>query len=54
MEAVYERLWRRDTPLAPADALREAALALRDSRAADGEVRFAAPRHWAAFVVYGR
>ncbi|MCC7137686.1 MAG: tetratricopeptide repeat protein [Planctomycetes bacterium] len=53
MDGVYERLLRTDAPLAPADALREAALALRDRRDADGRRRFAAPRYWAAFVAYG-
>lgn len=54
MEGVYERLLRTENPLAPADALREAALALRDSMDASGKARFAAPRYWAAFVAYGR
>jgi CHAT domain-containing protein len=54
MEAVYERLLRQENPLSPADALREAALALRDRKEPDGTRRFAAPRYWAAFVAYGR
>jgi CHAT domain-containing protein/tetratricopeptide (TPR) repeat protein len=53
MEGFYERLLRAEQPLSPADALREAALALRDRREPDGTRRFAAPRYWAAFVAYG-
>jgi CHAT domain-containing protein len=38
--------------LAPARALREAALALREFQGADGRRPFEAPRYWAAFVAY--
>ena len=44
----------REDPLPPADALREAALALRAWKDPAGKARFAAPRYWAAFVAYGR
>lgn len=54
MEGVYERLLRAGPPVAPADALREAALALRTWKNAAGKARFAAPRYWAPFVAYGR
>jgi len=54
MEGLYERMLRRDDPLAPADALREASRALRDFKDPTGKARFAAPRYWAAFVAYGR
>lgn len=53
MDGVYERILRPESPLAPADALREAALALRGSKDATGTPRFAATRYWAAFVAYG-
>jgi CHAT domain-containing protein len=54
MEGFYERMLRTENPLAPADALREASVALRDGKDADGKARFAAPRYWAAFVPYER
>ena len=54
MEGLYARILRADGPLAPADALREASLALRNAKDASGRARFAAPRDWAAFVAYGR
>ena len=53
MEGLYERMARKVNPLAPGDALREAALSLRDSKHATGKARFANPRYWAAFVCYG-
>lgn len=53
MEGLYDRMLRPENPLSPADALREAALALRDLKDTDGKQRFAAPRYWAAFVAYG-
>ena len=53
MEGLYERILRKENPLTPADALREAAVALRDWKGPDGKARFAAPRYWAAFVAYG-
>ncbi|MCC7138129.1 MAG: tetratricopeptide repeat protein [Planctomycetes bacterium] len=53
MEGVYARMLRTEDPRSPADALREAALALRATKDPAGRVRFAAPRHWAAFVAYG-
>jgi CHAT domain-containing protein len=53
MEGFYDRLLRTEGRLSSADALREAALALRDWKDAEGRVRFSAPRHWAAFVAYG-
>ena len=54
MEGVYERMLRKEHPLTPADALREAASALRVTRdPATGRARFASPRYWAAFVAYG-
>jgi CHAT domain-containing protein len=53
MDGVYERMLRQEHPLAPADALREAALALRAWKDPTGNARFAAPRYWAAFVAYG-
>jgi len=54
MEGVYERLLRAGPPVAPVDALREAALALRTWKNAAGKAPFAAPRYWAPFVAYGR
>ena len=54
MAGVYERILRAENPLSPAEALREAALALRDAKDASGQARFAAPRYWAAFVATGR
>ena len=54
MEGVYERILRKEDPLPAADALREAALALRAWKDPAGKARFAAPRYWAAFVAYGR
>lgn len=54
MDGLYERMLRTDAPLPPADALREASLALRAWKDADGVARFAAPRYWASFVAYGR
>jgi len=54
MEGFYERMLRHESPLSPADALREAALALRDWRDESRRARFAAPRYWAAFVAYGK
>jgi CHAT domain-containing protein len=54
MDGFYERLLRKENPLSPADALREASLALRDHKDADGRQRFASPRYWAAFVAYER
>ncbi|MFC1705762.1 CHAT domain-containing protein [Planctomycetota bacterium] len=68
MVEFYARAFAKDGRQRPAVALREAALALRDtevevidaraSMTAGREVRvqrrpFAAPRHWAAFVAYG-
>jgi CHAT domain-containing protein len=47
MDLFYERLLRRESPLPPAAALREASLRLRE------DPRFAAPSAWAAFVIYG-
>ena len=54
MDGVYERMLRRENSLSPADALREAAISLRDLKDASGKARFASPRFWAAFVAYGR
>lgn len=54
MDGLYERMLRKESPLSPADALREASLALRDWKDADGNARFAAPKYWAPFVAYGR
>jgi CHAT domain-containing protein len=53
MERFYGAMLREKNPLAPADALREAALEVRAARGSDGR-SFAAPRIWAAFVCYGR
>lgn len=54
MDGVYARVLRRDAPLAPGEALRESARALRETRdPTTGKRRFAAPRYWAAFVAYG-
>jgi CHAT domain-containing protein len=54
MEGLYARMLRKESPLGPAEALRESALALRDTVEPDGKRRFAGPRYWAAFVAYGR
>ncbi len=54
MDGTYERMLRPGNPLVPADALREAARSLRDSKDASGKARFAAPRYWSAFVCYER
>jgi CHAT domain-containing protein len=48
MERFYDALLREKDPLPPARALHEASRWLR------AQPRFSAPRHWAAFVVYGR
>jgi CHAT domain-containing protein len=53
MERFYDGLLRKENPLSPAQALREASLWLRDRKDADGARRHAAPWHWAAFVCYG-
>ena len=53
MEGSTSGMLRKEKPLSPAEALREAALWLRDSKDAAGKDRFAAPRYWAAFVAYG-
>ncbi len=46
MQRFYEAMLRGENPLPPAQALREASLAVRAAHPA--------PRHWAAFVLYGR
>jgi CHAT domain-containing protein len=51
VERFYDGLLRAKEPLAPADALREAALWLRTAKGADGR-SFDSPRYWAAFDVY--
>lgn len=53
MGDLYERMLRRSGGRAPAEALREAAIALRDWKDSSGRARFAAPRYWAAFAAYG-
>jgi CHAT domain-containing protein len=53
MQHLYDGMLREEDPLSPAEALREAALAVRGSTGKDGR-SFAAPRYWAAFVCYGR
>lgn len=52
MHRLYEGFLRPEQPLPPAQALRAAALWLRDSK--PGERDYSAPRYWAAFVAYGR
>jgi CHAT domain-containing protein len=52
MEKLYEGFLKREQPLSPAEALREAAIWLRDSK--PGGHDYSAPRYWAAFVAYGR
>ena len=54
MEGLYDRMLRKENPRAPADALREAAISLRDAKDSSGKARFANPRYWAAFVCYER
>jgi CHAT domain-containing protein len=54
MERFYALYLDDESPRPAATALREASLWLRDqARGANGR-RFDHPRHWAAFVVYGR
>jgi CHAT domain-containing protein len=54
MERFYALYLDEEAPKPAATALREASLWLRDeARGTDGR-RFDHPRHWAAFVVYGR
>lgn len=52
MDRFYEGVLDKEQPLPPADALREAALWLRDSK--PGGRDYSAPRYWAAFVAYGK
>jgi CHAT domain-containing protein len=54
MDGFYARLAAEEEPLPPAEALREACRALRDSIEAAGKRPFARPRDWAAFVAFGR
>jgi len=50
MGRLYQGMLRKEDPLRPADALREASLWLRDSM--PGGKDYSAPRYWAAFVCY--
>jgi CHAT domain-containing protein len=52
MDKFYEGYLGMEKPLAPSEALRAAALWLRDSK--PGGKDYSAPRYWAAFVCYER
>ncbi|MFO0934235.1 MAG: CHAT domain-containing tetratricopeptide repeat protein [Planctomycetota bacterium] len=52
MDDLYRRMLREEAPRSPAEALREAARALRTATDGSGKARYAAPRYWAAFVAY--